>query len=215
MRRLAAMLIALTVLAGCGGDDAEDATGGEAGAATSAIPADVSVVIEASADLESDEWRSALAFAERLDPGDRNLAEALKADLFDGEVTYADVEPFLGDGLAFGLSGVADDEAQGIIAIEIDDEEAARATLEESADEGERDATYDGVDYAVEESGAASGIVDGLLIGASDEANFERRSTPSGAIRSLTRSSTARPSSRRRTTVSSPPTPRSTASSRC
>lgn len=173
MRRLLPLLL-VSLVVGCGGDDGDSETTGEqAGSAIGAIPADVPVVFEVSADLESDEWRSAIAFAEALDPSGRDLAEALKADLFDGEVAYADVEPFLGDDLAFGLSGVVDEEPEGVIAIEIDDEEQARATLEDAAAEGERDATYDGVDYAVEEDGAAAGIVDGVLLGASDEESFK------------------------------------------
>ncbi len=174
MRRLLPIFIVFLV-AGCGGDDngpESSPAGSSSGAATAAVPADTPVVIEISADLESDQWQSALTFAGRLDPADRDLADTLSAELFDGEVAYEDVEPWLGDGLAFGLSGVEDGEPAGVLAIETTDEEAARETISREG-EGDKPVTYKGVDYTVEDTGSASGVFDGMVVGTSDETTFK------------------------------------------
>ena len=172
MRRLTALLIVICAVAGCGGDEGGAAPSSGGGAALSAIPADLPVVIEVSADLESDQWESALAFAERLDPSDRDLNEALTAELFDGDVAYEEVQGWLGESAALGLSGVKDGEISGVFAFEVTDEEAARKTLEKDTQGEPR--TYEEVEYFVDpEDGSTSGLLDGLAVGASDEASFK------------------------------------------
>ena len=170
------LLVLLVFVTGCGGDDSGTESTPSGNGATAAVPADTPVVIEISADLESDQWRSALTFAGRLDPSDQDLTATLTDQLFDGEVPYEDVEPWLGDHLTFGLAGIEDGEPAGVLAIETTDEEASLETIArqgEGEGEGDEAASYKGVDYAVEESGSASGVFDGLVVGTSDEATFK------------------------------------------
>lgn len=173
------MVLSALVVAGCGGDDGD--SGGSAPAVGSAddpatvVPAGAPVVISFTTDVDGEQAKSALTFASRVEPSNRDLrAELLKA-LEDDELSYSkDVQPWVGDRAVFALEGVMGEEPAGVLAVATDDEAAAQKALDKANDGTDvRDGNYKGTKYAIGEDGASSGIVDGFVVASDSEENFK------------------------------------------
>jgi hypothetical protein len=153
-------------LAGCGAD--EQAASG----ATELVPAGALVYAEATLDPEGDQKEAIDTILSKF-PGGGETGDKLK-DLIeqglresDAPVSFKkDIEPWLGDEAAlFATSsgrGQPFDAAAGVIAT--DDEDAARAALEKSAEGKTSEKTYRDVDYLTDESDEAGAVFDGFLV---------------------------------------------------
>ena len=169
LRLVLSLFAACLLAAGCGGED----SGGDDPA--SVLPAGSPLVVELSTGPDSRQGQAALEFAERVDPGDRDLGKLLEGSLdeeFEGYSYAKDVKPWLGQ-VAVAVDGF--EEFQGVVALEVRDEEAARAFVKKvSQDDKYVDRTYENVSYQTDPDGTAQGFVDGYLVVASDEARFKR-----------------------------------------
>jgi hypothetical protein len=170
MRKLLLSLAVLSVIAlpvaGCGSED-EAASG-----ATELVPAGALVYAEATLDPDGDQKEAIDTILSKF-PGGGETGEKLK-DLIekglresDAPISFKkDIEPWLGDEAAFFATSVGRGEplqaAAGVIAT--DDEDAARAALEKSAEGKTSEKTYRDVDYLTDESGEAGAVFDGFLV---------------------------------------------------
>lgn len=172
------MLLAALAVAGCGGDDGGEDPAPAAVAAddpANVLPPGAPVVVSVASDLDSEQVQSALAFAERVEPSDRDLDEALRSELESGDISFeSDIQPWLGDTGMLALDGVMGDEPTGVAAAKTTDEAAAQEVLDRAIDES-TERTYKGVTYALDnDDQSANGIVDGFVVAASDEAHFKQ-----------------------------------------
>lgn len=168
---LVLMLVLSALIAGCGGDDGGSATGSKDDPAT-AIPSDAPVAVRFATDLDGDAWSKNFAFADEVDPADRDLKQLLIQELdSDPEVKYTrDIKPWLGDEAMFFLTdydAAAGEPDAGFVA-QITDEDAAKKFIERERD-GARSASYSGTEYFVDENEGAAGVVGGFFVFASGE----------------------------------------------
>jgi hypothetical protein len=171
-----APLAAATLAAGCGSDDSSELA--------SLVPADAPVYVEATVRPGGEDAESISALTEKVggvsDPG-AEIVSQLDAALESGGagLTYAeDVEPWLGERGAFfissleGLETGADPDAAAIV--ESSDPDAAAAFIDKAAAESPvelQEASYEGVDYRLEESSNTSiGIVEDRVVIGTDDA---------------------------------------------
>lgn len=173
---LAALLAALGV--GCGGGS----SGGGADPA-SVVPAGIPLYVSATVQPEGETKRNIETLAQKI-AGVDNLGglivEALEKSAAGGGGEYdfeKEVKPWLGEEGALFLQEYAGEGFEGYgAAIEVTDEEAARAFIDEKArarGKEPEDGSYEGVDFKVRGDGAAIGVFDELLVVAEDEAIFK------------------------------------------
>jgi hypothetical protein len=148
------------VAAGCGGG----AAGGDADPA-SAVPADALLYVEALVRPEGSQREQALEAAGKVLLTDDPAGEIRKRLEEELELDYErDVEPWLGDRVAFWMRDEADGGAAVLAAT---DTEEAGASLEAAAQRGSgtvTDRSHRGVDYRVQDHGMAWGVVDDFVV---------------------------------------------------
>ena len=191
MIALSAVAVGATLIAaGCGGDDDTGATAGET---AGFVPASAPVYVEVDSDTTSEQWQAASALAQKFPdwPGG-SVDDLLRDALSDTDVDYeTDVKPVLGDTVALAvptidtagvddalsgtispdaLGGVADDQDRVLLVAQVDDEEAARALLEEES--GASAGEHGGVPYYVDGDTYAAVWDGGLVLSSSEEDLF-------------------------------------------
>jgi hypothetical protein len=172
---LALAVLSAVVLAACGDDDGDGASG-----AASAIPPEPVLYLEADISGEGTQHENLDALLTELgelpllgspvDP--RTLVEQAFQDLGEEngvDISYAeDFEPWLGDELALGFSSLSDAEPGFVLSVAVTDEEIARDSIERiSAEDAaeETDEEYDGVSYQVSGTGDyAVGVFDDKFV---------------------------------------------------
>jgi hypothetical protein len=169
MRKLAALLTALSitmlVAAGCGNEEE-----GAASAASELVPAGVLMYGEASLAPEGDQKEAIDAILAKFPDGDQALAklrEAVEKELreSDSKLSYEqDVEPWLGDDVAFFVDGLnpAAGMEDAVVLVASEDDEKAEDALEKTAEGELRRKTYKDVEYMVDEENAAV-VLDGFV----------------------------------------------------
>ncbi|MGV1048880.1 MAG: DUF3352 domain-containing protein [Solirubrobacterales bacterium] len=169
------VLAALAALvAGCGG-------GGGSGSDLAAFaPPQAPLYIEGTIQPEGELSENVEALASKIagvdDVGELIVSELEKSSLDSGEpVDFAkEVEPWLGEKAAIYFESYADEDFTGYgVAIETSDGDAAAEFIDEKADPGSTDGSFDGVDYKVEEDGQAFGVIDDTVLFAEDEKTFK------------------------------------------
>ena len=178
LRRLppAALALAIALLASGCGDDHEEGGGG----AFSAIPADPVLYLEADISGEDEQHENLDAILSELGKvpllGTAVDPKAMIAGALEDlgaqngiEISYEeDFEPWLGEMLAVGYESLAREDAAFVLAIDVDDEEIARDSVERitAADAAsEAEAEYDGVTYQRSASGEyAIGVFDDKFV---------------------------------------------------
>lgn len=173
MRKLVLTLAALSVIAltvaGCGDDDQG------ASSAVELVPAGSPVYAEVTINPEGDQKEQVDALLSKF-PGGDNAGEKLK-DLLekafresDASISFKDdIEPWLGDDVAFFVGDLNTEANQAAAAalVATDDEDQAQAVLEKSAEGKLTRKTYKDVEYITDESGdsgAAGAVFDGFVV---------------------------------------------------
>jgi predicted small secreted protein len=172
-----AVLAAALGLAGCGG-------GGGAGSDPASVaPPDAPLFVEATLRPEGQQKADVDALAKKI-AGIDDLGEFIveelekKATSSDEEFDFAkEVEPWLGErgGISFEEYDGEDFSGYGI-AVQTEDTGATEAFLarrEKAGGESARSASYEGVDYEVQEDGTSIGVIEGFLAVAETEAAFK------------------------------------------
>ena len=182
---LLAVLSALVLLlAACGGDDG-DSGGADAGPdpiemAPSDVPFYAEVVVRPEGSL-GDDLNSALSkLIDEDDPGAK-ITEAIDKEFADdpntSDFTYADdIEPWLGSRAGIFVSGLQvdtmDPDAAAVVAVT--DADAAQSFIDKAIESDPEttttDESYEGVDYKLDEDGAAIGIDNDFLILSTEQA---------------------------------------------
>lgn len=178
---LPALLAALCalVIAGCGGGDES----GDPVAPVEAAPPGAPIFIDFTVLPKGETKANIEALAEELagieDLGDLIVGELEESAAEDGEpLDYEkEIQPWLGDEGGMYLREYEEDDFEGYgAAVEVTDEDAAREFLDKQAedeDEPAKDASYEGVDFKVQEDGTSIGVFNGLIALAEDEGNFK------------------------------------------
>ncbi len=95
-------------LAACGGGSSSTSAGAGAAETASYIPAGSPIYLEASTDLSSSQWQTALDVAHRF-PGYQKLIDEAKASLAkEGKDFERDIRPLLGDSAALAVTDLGD-----------------------------------------------------------------------------------------------------------
>jgi uncharacterized protein DUF3352 len=139
MRKLLLTLVALSTIAlaaaGCGSED-EAASG-----ASELVPAGAAVYGEATLDPEGDQKEAIDAILAKFPGGGRagdKLKDLIEKGLRESDAPISfkeDIEPWLGDEAAFFATfGESGQMTQSAVLVATDDEDAARDTLEKSAE---------------------------------------------------------------------------------
>lgn len=170
-------VLAALALAACGDDGGASSDLGPDPATVA--PADVSLYFEAVVRPEGDQKESLLAALSKVtnsdDPG-ALINSAIERGLSEQGFSYSeDVEPWLGQRAGAFLTELTADGGDGAVAVAVTDIDAARSAIQKAADADdvqETDATYQGVDYQVDQEGAAVGIVGDFLV-AGTKTGFE------------------------------------------
>ena len=175
---LAALSLLAALVVACGGGGA----GGEADPA-SAVPADAMLYAEVNVRPEGDLRDDALDAAGKVlrtdDPEgrirallDKAFAEAETTDL-DYE---KDIKPWLGDRLGLWLSSRLDSEGDpgAAVVVAVTDPDAAMDAVRKGNREKLTSRSYNGVDYQVDQDGAAMGIVGDDFLAVGQEAEFKK-----------------------------------------
>lgn len=168
---LAAVAIGVP-LSGCGGG-----SGGDSDATLAELaPAAASVYFEGTVQPEGEQAAAIESIASRF-PGGTDLGQQIIDDLDAGlearsspedpSTFAADIQPWLGERLAFFLTDVGSDpetgeDATATLIVETTDAEQARASIEElaaSSTEDETETEVDGVSLFVDENDEAAGVV--------------------------------------------------------
>jgi hypothetical protein len=155
---------------------------GEADELASFAPPDAPVYVEGAIRPEGEQADAITALADKLggvsDPGSEVIGQIDEA-LGDGgsDLSYAeDIEPWLGTRAAVfvtSLEGAESGEPDAASVVETTDADAASAFADKAAaDNGEEltDSSYEGVDYKLDESGVAVGVVDDFLVTGTEDA---------------------------------------------
>ena len=168
---IAVLSVAAFAAAGCGND--EEAASG----AVELVPADAIIYGEATLEPEGDQKEAIDSILSKFPGGGRageKLKELIEKGLRDSDapITFKDdIEPWLGDEVAFFVSDVGStgdpQQAAGLIAT--DDEDAAREALEKSAEGELKTEDYNGVDFLTDDSDDAGAVFDGFLVLGSPE----------------------------------------------
>ena len=170
MRKLLLTLAVLSVLAlvaaGCGSEN-EAASG-----ASELVPAGALMYGEATLDPEGDQKQAIDSILAKF-PGGGQAGDKLKELIekalreSDAPVNFKDdIEPWLGDEAAFFASSVGSDNEPkaGVGLVATDDEDAAQAALEKSAEGKIKRHDYQDVEYLTDDSGEAGAVLDGFLV---------------------------------------------------
>jgi hypothetical protein len=184
-RRMKARLVLLVpaalaalAIAGCGGGG-----GGEGGDPASLAPAAAPLFIEGTVRPEGELQANVESLAQRLagidDLGGLIVGELESSASDSGEeFDYEqEVEPWLGKdgGLFFQRYDGDDFSGYGVI-VQTTDAGASQSFLDKQAKQSEdpfRDASYEDVDYKVEEDGTSIGVVEDFVVIAEDEQSFK------------------------------------------
>lgn len=95
-------------LAACGGGSSTTKAGAGAAEVASYVPAGSPIYVEASTDLSSSQWQTALEVAHRF-PGFQKIVDEAKASLAkEGKDFDRDIRPLLGDSAAVAVTGLGD-----------------------------------------------------------------------------------------------------------
>jgi hypothetical protein len=178
---LAALSLLAALVVACGGGSA----GGEADPA-SAVPADAMLYAEVNVRPEGDLRDDALDAAGkvlRTDDPEGKIRELLDKAFAEDETTdldyEQDIKPWLGDRLGFWLSSRLDSEGDpgAAVVVAVTDADAAMdAVRKGSKSNGDKltSRSYNGVDYEVDQDGAAMGIVGDDFLAVGQEAEFKK-----------------------------------------
>jgi hypothetical protein len=163
-------------LSACGGGDQQSSDPAEL------VPADVPVYLRADLRPEG-EVRSATEDLVATISGKPDGPRAVR-DLIDQAVEAAnasssgedisfekDVDPWLGRNAAAFFTDIAGDSPSGAALFETSDEAATRDFIDKTKEQGDRERSYEGADYLLDEDTAA-GVVDGFLV-VGDETAFK------------------------------------------
>lgn len=127
------------------------------------VPADAFLYLHLAAEGQDEQQERAAELVERVQ-GLRRLRDGLlqRASASGGDIDFgADVRPWLGEEAAAALVGPAPDEARSLLVLEADDEEGARAFMDELA--GPDRSTYRDTEI-LGGSDVASALVDGFVL---------------------------------------------------
>jgi hypothetical protein len=175
---LIAALAALFVVGCGGGDDGGDGSADPAGIA----PATAPVFIDFTVRPEGATKENIDALAQRI-AGIDNVGDLIVSEL-ESEATEdgdefdfeKEVEPWLGEKGGLFLREYEEDDFEGYgAALQTSDEDAAREFLDKQIDKDdlEKEDSYEGVDFKVEDDETTFGVFDGLVVFAEDEAIFK------------------------------------------
>jgi hypothetical protein len=175
---LAALLAAL--VAGCGGSS-DSSSGGSDPA--SVMPQGIPLYVSATLQPEGETKKNIDTLAKEL-AGVDNLGELIVEELENsaaGEGEAYDFEkevsPWLGEEGALFLKEYGGEHFEGYgAAIQITDEDEARSFIDKQATargEENKDGSYEGVDFIVEEGGSAVGVFDELIVVGENETIFK------------------------------------------
>jgi len=166
-------VLAALALAACGTGAGGDADLGPDPATVT--PGDAPLYAEAVVRPEGDQRDDLLAALEKITNNDDPaglIRSAVDSSLSEQGIDYEeDVEPWLGQRIGGFLTEITADSGEGAIALAVTDEGAAREAIQKAADADqatETDASYEGVDYQVDEDGNAVGIVGDFLVGGTE-----------------------------------------------
>jgi Protein of unknown function (DUF3352) len=178
---LLAALLALVLVAGCGGGDDESGAGEAAAVAPPKAPLFMSFVVRPEGKTKTNIEALAEEVAGVEDVGSLIVEELEKSAEEDGEAFdyEKEVEPWLGERGGFFAKEYADGDFTGYgVAVETEDEDAAWAFVEKQTageDEPAADGSYEGVDFKITaDEGQAIGVFDGLIAFGEDEAIFKQ-----------------------------------------
>jgi hypothetical protein len=176
---LLAVLAALFV-AGCGGGGSSDSGGADP---ASVAPAQAPVFIDFTVRPEGEAKQNIEALAQKIagvdDLGGLIVDELENSASEDGEELdfEKEIEPWLGERAGLFLQEYEEEDFEGYgAAVQTDDEDEAWEFIEEESDrsdESEKDGSYEGVDFKVQEDETTIGVFDNLLVFAEDEAIFK------------------------------------------
>lgn len=124
MRRATPIVLAVFVLAGCGG--AETTTSG----AADVLPANVSIYAEIDSNLDSGQWNQVEELLDRF-PGRERLLAELRDSLQDEGLTREDLERAFGDVVALAVFDVSQAEETFVGLTQPDDDQALRDVFKE------------------------------------------------------------------------------------
>jgi hypothetical protein len=157
--------VALTLsLASCGGDTGS----GDDAEPASLVPANASMYFEATIRPEGEQRERVLAAAGKImrapDPAGR-IRELVDESFEDEDLSWEkDFAPWVGERAgAWGALRPGDEEPAIVAVIAVRDEDAAKAALPRLQDHG-RTESYEGVDFVVDDTGTAAGLVDGWMV---------------------------------------------------
>ena len=170
MRKLLLTLVALSTIAlaaaGCGSE--EEAASG----ASELVPAGAIIYAEATLDPSGDQKEAIDSILAKF-PGGGEAGDKLK-DLIeqglresDAPISFKeDIEPWLGDEVAFFASTLSpdNDPSGGAVLVAADDEDQALEALEKSAEGKVTRHDYKGVEYLTDGSNKAGAVFDGFLV---------------------------------------------------
>jgi hypothetical protein len=159
---ISALVSAVVVAAGCGGDSASSS------GPASLAPAGSLIYAEATLHPDANQ-QAAIDSLIRKFPGEGSAGERIRGLLekafseADLGLSYSkDIEPWLGDRAAFFLTSFNGSDQTGAALIATDDEDAAQAAIDKA--KGGRDASYKGHDYRKFSDDTAAGVVDGQVV---------------------------------------------------
>ncbi len=145
--------------AACGGDEAGDAEPG------AAVPASAPVYFEVTVRPDGDLKSDAEAAFEKVFQSD-DPAALLQGALFDGDVSYDDIEPWLGEHAGVFFTSFSGDSADGAAVIEQTDSDAAKSFVETQAkDDGAEERTHNDVTYWAQDESAYAVVDDYVVAG--------------------------------------------------
>jgi hypothetical protein len=162
---LAAVSLPVFAAVGCGQNET-------ASSATTLAPAESLMYGEIDLDPSGDQKRAIEELAAKF-PGEGSAGERLQSLIekalqeSDAPISFQkDVEPWLGDTVAFFVTGGGrgDGPQSGAALIAADDEAAARDALDKAMEGKQREKSYEGVDYLLGEDDSAAAVVDGFAV---------------------------------------------------
>src|SRR3954451_19372784 len=175
-----AAIAASILLAGCGG-------GGSGGGTTAdpatLAPSDAPLFIEATVRPEGELKSNIESLVENAagisDPGTL-IIDRLNSSLADAnteeKLTYEDdIEPWLGEKAGIYFSHYDGDSFSGVAGvIQTTDSDAAKDFVGKAKQPGDKETSYEGVDYVTGETGGTTvGVIDDFLVVADDEQTFK------------------------------------------
>jgi hypothetical protein len=177
-----AALAAAFALASCGGGD------GSGTDPAAVAPPQAPLFLEATLQPDAETGEAIESLAQRI-AGVDDLGELIVSELEDGAGDPIDfeteIEPWLGEQAGLFLNSYDGDDFEGYgIAVQTTDADAAWEFVQDNVEERGKppaeDATYEDVEFKIEDDGTAVGVVDGLVVLAEDKAVFEEAVDASG-----------------------------------